>query len=217
MFSSILVLRLKENKMNNTIKKITSRFLLWLTKRELAEATLMDSKGHFVKPFNHLKCDNLDLEVVALALSRLMRFFGQTELSVAQHSVNMAKIFIHQGEIELAKQALLHEVSEAFMGDLASPLKKAFPMFKEIEESLIEKTFKCYNLDYPMDKRVHKLDKQIVINEAMVNMPYSDYWQSLGERVDTQLLIDAEVSMLPLDSKIAYEEFITTAKLLKLL
>lgn len=199
------------------MKKLLSKLLLWLTARELANATLMDSKGNFIKPFNHLKCNTLDLEVVALALSRIMRFFGQTELSVAQHSVNMARVFIYQGKTELAKQALLHEVSEAFMGDLASPLKRAFPMFKEIEETLIKKTFKCYGLNYPMDREVYMLDKQIVLNEAIVHMPNAEFWLSQGSCVDSQLLKDSSVDLEAWDSQKAYDEFIKLVKELKLI
>lgn len=199
------------------MKKLLSKLLLWLTARELANATLMDSKGNFIKPFNHLKCNTLDLEVVALALSRIMRFFGQTELSVAQHCVNMAMVFIYQGKTELAKQALLHEVSEAFMGDLASPLKRAFPMFKEIEETLIKKTFKCYGLNYPMDREVYILDKQIVLNEAIVHMPNAEFWLSQGSCVDSQLLKDSSVDLEAWDSQKAYDEFIKLAKELKLI
>ncbi len=198
------------------LKRIISRVLLILTIKELASATLMDSKGNFIKPFNP-ECKTLDLEVVGLALSRIMRFFGQTQLSVAQHSVNMARVFIYRGETELAKQALLHEVSEAFMGDLASPLKRAFPMFKEIEESLIKKTFACYGLSYPMHKEVHVLDKQIVLNEAKVHMPKAGYWSSLGLGVDEETVQNAKVDLVAWSSDKAFIEFINTAKALNLL
>lgn len=199
------------------LKNVLSVLLFLITKEELAEATLMDHKGNFVKPFNHLKCNTLDLEVVGLALSNIMRFFGQTKLSVAQHCVNMARVFIYQGQIELAKQALLHEVSEAFMGDLASPVKRAFPMFKMIEESLIKKTFVCFNLSYPMDEEVHVLDKRIVLNEAIVHMPKKKYWKAQGRRVSTQLLTDSGVELQAWSSEKAYAEFIIVAKQLGLL
>lgn len=187
-----------------------------LLAKEIANATLMDSKGRFIQPFNP-ECKDIDLEVVALALSRIMRFFGQTRLSVAQHSVNMARIFIHLGENEFAKQALLHEIAEAFMGDLASPLKKAFPIFKQIEESLIKKTFDCYGLSYPMAKSVHDLDKSIMINEAVEHMPNADFWNSLGSKVDGSLLSVAEVDLEPWGEEEAYRAFMATASILKLI
>ena len=195
--------------------KIISSLLMRLLSKYISSATLMDSKGRFIQPFNP-GCRDIDLEVVALALSRIKRFFGQTKLSVAQHSVNMARVFIHLGEYEYAKEALLHEIAEAFMGDLASPLKRAFPMFKEIEESLIKKTFDCYGLSYPMAKSVHVLDKSIMINEAVEHMPNADFWNSLGSKVDEKLLQAAQVDLTPWSDEDAFKEFMTTASILKL-
>ena len=197
------------------MKWILSKLLLHITKKELALATLMDSKGEFVRPFS-LECNTLNLEVVGLSLSRIMRFFGQTDMSVAQHSVNMARIFMYQGQFELAKQALLHEVSEAFMGDLVSPVKKAFPMFKDIEEIIIKKTFNCYDLSYPMAKEVHILDKEIVLNEAILHMPNAEYWKKQGNRVCSKLLKNSGADLDIWSSEKAYSEFISTARSLNL-
>jgi len=139
-----------------------------------------------------------------------MRFFGQTKLSVAQHCVNMARIFIMLGELEHAKQALLHEIAEAFMGDLASPLKKAFPMYKDIEERLIKKAFGCFGLSYPIADIVHVLDKDIMINEAVAHMPNQLYWEKFGTGLD--LCIVGVADFEPWSSEKAYEEFMQVAK-----
>jgi len=205
--------------MNKLLTKIFSAILMVLVKKDLHNATLMDSKGNFIKPF-HPTCKNIDLEVVAIALTRIKRFFGQTKLSVAQHSVNMARVFMYLGNDEYAKQALLHEVSEAFMGDLASPLKQAFPLFKEIEESLIKKTFKCYGLNYPMAQDVHTLDKQIMIYEAATHMPKEEFWLSLPhkELVDKEIFTSTQIVDLKAWSEDkAYDEFIKIARELNLI
>lgn len=202
------------------MKKIAKMMLSWLLMKvvanDIANATLMDSKGRFIKPFNP-ECKEIDLEVIAIALSRIMRFFGQTKLSVAQHSVNMARIFMFMGEIEFAKQALLHEIAEAFMGDLASPLKRAFPMYKDIEERLIKKAFGCFNLSYPMAKEVHDLDKEIMINEAVEHMPNRDYWAGLGQGLDLCILAEHIADFKPWSSEKAKDEFMQVAKELGLL
>lgn len=80
--------------MKKLLIKIFSISLLRLVRKELHNAMLMDSKGNFIKPF-HPTCENINLEVVAIALARIKRFFGQTKLSVAQHSVNMARVFMY--------------------------------------------------------------------------------------------------------------------------
>ncbi|AHJ13076.1 hypothetical protein [Sulfurospirillum multivorans] len=202
--------------MKRVVKRILSWLLMKVVASDIENATLMDSKGRFIKPF-HPECKDIDLEVIAIALSRIMRFFGQTKLSVAQHCVNMARIFIFLGEIELAKQALLHEIAEAFMGDLASPLKKAFPMYKDIEERLIKKAFGCFGLSYPMAKEVHDLDKEIMIDEAVAHMPNKEHWLGFGEGLDTILLRTDVVDFEPWSSEKAKDEFMATAKLLNLI
>ncbi len=202
------------------MKRMVIRVLSWLLMKVVASdienATLMDCKGRFIKPF-HPECKDINLEVIAIALSRIMRFFGQTKLSVAQHSVNMARIFIFIGELEYAKQALLHEISEAFMGDLASPLKRAFPMYKDIEERLIKKAFGCFKLSYPMAVEVHELDKEIMINEALAHMPNAEYWERIGLGIDLCILAEDIADFEPWSSEKAYEEFMQVAKELGLL
>jgi hypothetical protein len=202
--------------MNKILLKLLIKVQLILVKHSLSNALLMDAKGNFIKPFN-LGCSSIDLETVALSLSRTKRFFGQTNLSVAQHSINMAKIFIYQGKIEEAKQAILHEVSEAFLGDLVTPLKKAFPLYKEIEELLIKKTFKCHGLRYPISKEVNLLDKQIVINEALYHMPNKEHWLSINKPIDNQLIKAAGVELDAWSDTRSYIEFLNILTILELL
>lgn len=166
--------------LKSIIKKSLTLVTYKLIQRELNNAVLMDVKGNFFKPFN-TSCSSIDLEVIALALSRVKRFFGQTDYSVAQHSVLLSKYFLQRGEIEYAKQALLHEVGEAYMGDLVSPIKKAFPIFKMIEESIIKKVFICKNITYPISKEVDLVDKRIMVDEGIALLPNKDYWISLNE------------------------------------
>lgn len=193
--------------MKKRIKNLLISVVHYLSKDELNNATIMDSKGRFFKPFNP-ECKDFDIEVIALALSRTKRFFGQTQLSVAQHSVNMANYFLDRGQLDFAKQALLHEVGEAYMGDLVSPLKKAIPLFKEIEEQIIKKVFLCNGLAYPIADEVHVLDKRIVIDEAIALMPNAEYWRGLGE----PLMIKIEV----LSEEEAFESFMALARKLNL-
>lgn len=184
-------------------KKILTKLIYLLIKKELQNAVLMDKKGNFFKPFDP-KCTNIDLEVVALALSRVKRFFGQTNYSVAQHSVLLANYFIEKGEMENAKQALLHEVGEAFMGDLVSPIKKAFPLFKLIEESIIEKVFKCYGISYPISLEVDKADKRLMIDEAYALLPNKEHWLSMNSPLGVDIEVWSEEE--------SYDEFMYLAR-----
>jgi hypothetical protein len=189
------------------IKKIIKRVITQLTyaliKKELESAILMDGKGNFFKPFNQ-NCKTIDIEVIATSLSRVKRFFGQTKYSVAQHSVLLARHFLKKGETELARQALLHEVGEAYMGDLVSPIKRAFPLFKMIEESIIKKVFGCLDIQYPISQEVDKADKRLMVDEAIQLLPNQEHWLAMNEPLD--------ITVIPWSEKESYEAFMALAK-----
>lgn len=68
---------------------------------------------------------------LARALSRLCRFTGHCArfYSVAEHSVWVS----HLVPPRLARQALVHDLHEALVGDVSSPLKALIPDYKRIE------------------------------------------------------------------------------------
>jgi len=107
---------------------------------------------HSGKLFN-FKAPNLhkyDIREIAHALSNLGRFTGHTSrfYSVAQHSVAVSYIVPER----LALAALMHDASEAYLGDVASPLKALLPEYKYIEEQTecaIARAFAIRNL-YPL-------------------------------------------------------------------
>lgn len=77
------------------------------------------------------KPSDICLEDIARALSRVQRFGGHTHkpYSVAEHSVLVSYLC----KPENALVGLFHDASEAYVGDVISPLKGNIPAYKGIE------------------------------------------------------------------------------------
>lgn len=68
--------------------------------------------------------DDIDIFDIAQALSNICRFGGHLNqfYSVAQHSILVMAI-VEPWNADLALEALLHDATEAYLGDVISPLK----------------------------------------------------------------------------------------------
>jgi hypothetical protein len=98
---------------------------------------ILTSGGDYIDLLNpdpkHLK-----VRVIAHALSNLCRFGGHCSrfYSVARHSVFVSYIVEYQlGLAHLAIDGLMHDGSEAFLGDVTSDLKAILPEYKKIEKN----------------------------------------------------------------------------------
>lgn len=78
------------------------------------------------------------------ALSKLCRFNGHCHpfYSVAQHSVHVAELVPQHYKL----MALLHDATEAYLGDMVTPLKALFPDFKKLEKSFLIEILNEYNI-----------------------------------------------------------------------
>ena len=85
---------------------------------------------------------------IAHALSNICRFAGHCHqfYSVAQHSV-MVSLMVPP---EYALQALLHDASEAYVGDVTSPLKAMLPEYRVIERNVADAIYKRFNIMDPL-------------------------------------------------------------------
>lgn len=71
------------------------------------------------------------IAVIAGALAHINRFTGHIgQYSVAQHSVMAA----HMAPDGLKLDALLHDASEAYLGDVSAPLKAYLPEYQRLEQ-----------------------------------------------------------------------------------
>ena len=144
--------------------------------------------GRFVDPLD-MKADDIVLEDIAHALANICRFTGHCSrfYSVAEHSLNVMNIISSMNyprTIKLA--ALLHDASEAYLCDLARPLKERpeFQFYRDAEaqlQSMID--YKYGALEDCMDGIIHKADEIALGLEARDLMGGLRPWRKEGSRL----------------------------------
>lgn len=92
----------------------------------------------FEKPM----ASNIDIVDIAWALSNIQRFGGHAfgSCTVAEHSVAVSYLV----SPENAFWGLMHDATEAYVGDIVAPLKQLLPEFSKYEEIAREAIFLRY-------------------------------------------------------------------------
>lgn len=123
-----------------------------------------------------------DIDNIAHALSQLCRYTGQCKrfYSVAQHSVLVSTLL----PPPLQLTGLLHDASEAFLGDVSRPLKQLLPVYKELEHRFSYALHDKFGGFYPhppelrdADRLAYEIEVQVLFDKPWVECP-----------VDVQLL-----------------------------
>jgi len=109
--------------------------------------------------------DQIDIDDIAHGLSMTCRFGGQCPAfySVAQHSV----IVSHQVHPEYQLAALLHDASEAYIGDMPSPFKRSMPDYRRIEHSIMLAIESHFNLRDTQYDLIQEADRNVLHSEAI--------------------------------------------------
>ncbi len=115
-----------------------------------------------------LNPDEIHLEDIAYSLSMQCRYTGHTRgfYSVAEHSIHITDQLKLRGE-SLAVQftGLLHDAAEAYIGDLARPVKVMLPAFKALEDRIDVALAKRFNVIFPFPPVIKDLDVRIIKDE----------------------------------------------------
>lgn len=134
--------------------------------------------------------DEISLEDIATGLSQVCRFSGQISrfYSVAEHSLHVAA---HMPS-HLKVWGLLHDATEAYMGDVPRPVKLLCPDYKVIEARLEEAVMLHFNLDPLTDQQRVTLktadsrcllsearDLKVGLNTDWKDVPYDPYPESV--------------------------------------
>lgn len=127
--------------------------------------TASGTKFHFLSPQE----DQIKIKDIGWALSNLCRFTGHTKkfYSVAEHCVNVAMLCPPY----LALEGLLHDASEAYLNDIASPVKQFLPEYKEMESKVERAIYAKYMLGMPTSKAVKDADMAQLTHEAFFLLP----------------------------------------------
>lgn len=132
--------------------------------------------GRKVYPLN-LQLDDLDIIDIAHALSHVCRYAGHVTqfYSVAQHSVHVSQ-FVPP---EYAMWGLLHDASEAYLGDVPRPWKRApwMKQYREAERRVMEKVVEFFGLEPKTEPpEVKRVDTLICGPEADLLMAKHPDW-----------------------------------------
>ncbi len=123
--------------------------------------------------FNPTKAveENIIIGDIAHALSLLCRGNGHLRIfySVAQHSIKTALEAEARGyDNRLQLCCLLHDASEAYIGDVISPLKLQLHRYMDYEENLQKTIYSALEVDYPNEQEweiVKEIDRAMLYHE----------------------------------------------------
>lgn len=112
----------------------------------------------------HPEAEALDVVDVAHSLALQCRFNGHCRVfySVAEHSVRVS-LAVPPG---LALWGLLHDATEAYVGDLPRPIKHRLPDYQAAEERLMRLVAERFGLVWPMPPEVVEADTRLLATEA---------------------------------------------------
>lgn len=141
--------------------------------------------GRVIRPLSP-DPEDICIEDIAHSLANSCRFTGHTRqfYSVAQHSFLVADLLSIKGFSELGLHGLLHDASEAYLSDIARPVKRA-PTFSgvydEIEDRLMSAIAEAFDLPsgFHQGPEVIKADLalfRIEVEELMTGGPVFESW-----------------------------------------
>lgn len=127
--------------------------------------TIKVAAGHYVDLMNPDPA-TIDIESIAAALSKICRFGGHTPsfYSVAEHSVMATVLAANEGYVgEALKAVLLHDATEAFLGDMVKPLKVHMSAYQSVEKRMEQAIADRFGVDFAMFRDViHRYDMQML-------------------------------------------------------
>lgn len=129
------------------------------------------------------------IEDIAHGLAMTCRFAGQCSrhYSVAQHSVHLSRLVPHGH----AYQGLMHDAAEAFVGDMAKPLKIMLTEYQAVEKRVEATIFARFKVATPLPPTIKDADLRMLVTEQRQLMANRDQWSYTAGRRPFDLVIPA--------------------------
>lgn len=178
-----------------------------LTEANFVRGLMQTYTGRMIQ-LEDFKAEDIKIEDIAHSLSLQCRYCGHTSYhySIAQHSVLVSYMVPEH----IAKQALLHDTTEAYLVDIPSHLKKlvAFEPYMVLEDKVWKVISEYYNVDYELDPILKVADKGILWWESNVLMrdrqgDLNPYWERYREAAENFQFVPIE-SIHPLAAEIKF-------------
>ena len=106
------------------------------------------------------------IEDIAHALGNTCRFGGHAHrfYSVAEHCVRVS----YMVPPDFAMEGLLHDMAEAYLGDMPAPLKAFLPEFKSMEDVLYKRMAAVFKVPGTISDVVKDADRHMCLKELLV-------------------------------------------------
>ncbi|MCF5056757.1 phosphohydrolase [Pseudomonas proteolytica] len=142
--------------------------MTWILTQSGQQFDLLRPTASMIKPVD-----------IAHALSRLCRFNGHTQAhySVAQHSLIVASLVPAEHQLV----ALLHDATEAYIGDMTRPLKAVLPEYQYVEHQIWLAVCDRFDIQPDLPACVKQADMVALATERRDLMPeHPGVWDCLA-------------------------------------
>lgn len=132
--------------------------MTWILTQSGQQFDLLRPTASMIKPVD-----------IAHALSRLCRFNGHTRAhySVAQHSLIVASLVPTEHQLV----ALMHDATEAYIGDMTRPLKAVMPEYQYVENQIWLAVCERFDIQIDLPACVKQADMVALATERRDLMP----------------------------------------------
>lgn len=133
--------------------------------------------------------EDILIQDIAFALSNICRFGGHVQFySVAEHCCHVSDACPPANKLE----GLLHDVTEAYMGDMVRPLKQQMPEYKLAEDKLWKVVASRFNLPENLSPIIKDIDSQAMLaerNHLMLDGPNTRrwYWDAIMQPLNCRI------------------------------